>query len=427
MKWIHRTRDDYPNSATKFPPIAVIDVETTGLSKIDRIVEIAVISLDEHLQVENEWTTLVNPMRDVPSRATRIHGLTASDVEIAPTLSDLAGALCLQLSGRVVTGHNVAFDLRMIRNDLARSDVELPEIASFCTLQAAAQVLQGSRTLSGCCAQLGIAATADHSALGDARATTQLVAALTKNYAALSHELAMASAPSWSLPEGMGSSVMTVARKNVLPRRSPGFIRALVDRVSGSAFASPAVTAYMGAIDQALDDLQVTVAERTALIEMASELGLSAQQELEVRESYARQLVQLALRDGRISEEEQTLLNSVGSALGVEQLVLEFLRQPALVPEVHTLVLPRKICFTGDASIVVDGVEWSREVARRISASHGITALDSVTKSCEMLVAGDTASMSAKAQKARAAGIPVVSVSEFLNMLKVEFIEFEEV
>ena len=55
---------------------AVIDVETTGLHNQDRIVEIAIVTLDQDLTVVDEFDTLVDPGRDVGP--TGIHGITAS-------------------------------------------------------------------------------------------------------------------------------------------------------------------------------------------------------------------------------------------------------------------------------------------------------------------------------------------------------------
>ena len=38
---------------------AVIDFETTGLSSSDRVIEIGVAFLDEHLQIEKTWDSLL--------------------------------------------------------------------------------------------------------------------------------------------------------------------------------------------------------------------------------------------------------------------------------------------------------------------------------------------------------------------------------
>lgn len=58
----------------------VLDLETTGLfpQKHDRILEIGVVSVSEDGDVLDEWSTLINPGRDVGP--TSIHGITARDV-----------------------------------------------------------------------------------------------------------------------------------------------------------------------------------------------------------------------------------------------------------------------------------------------------------------------------------------------------------
>ncbi|CAM5572207.1 hypothetical protein STENM327S_05916 [Streptomyces tendae] len=54
---------------------AVVDVETTGLARDDRIISAAVYRLDARGEVEDHWYTLVNPQRD--PGPVWIHGLTS--------------------------------------------------------------------------------------------------------------------------------------------------------------------------------------------------------------------------------------------------------------------------------------------------------------------------------------------------------------
>ena len=62
------------------------DVETTGLFKNDRIVEIAFVAFCDGKVLE-EWSTLINPLRDVSK--SNIHGITASMVSTAPLFEDV--------------------------------------------------------------------------------------------------------------------------------------------------------------------------------------------------------------------------------------------------------------------------------------------------------------------------------------------------
>ena len=70
--------------------IAVVDVETTGLSpwRHDRIVEIAIVLVSPDGEIHAEYETLVNPKRDLGP--TRIHQISASDVLRAPSFTDVA-------------------------------------------------------------------------------------------------------------------------------------------------------------------------------------------------------------------------------------------------------------------------------------------------------------------------------------------------
>src|SRR4030042_6856342 len=93
---------------------AVIDVETTGLfpRKNDRIVEVAVVTVTGRGEVLGEYATLLNPGRDLGP--VDIHGIRGSDVVSAPRFQDVAGDLVDRLSGSVVAGHNLRFDLDFV-------------------------------------------------------------------------------------------------------------------------------------------------------------------------------------------------------------------------------------------------------------------------------------------------------------------------
>ena len=73
------------------PRIAVVDVETTGLSprRHDRILEIGIVVIAATGEVEFEYETLVNPRRDVGP--TSIHQITAEQLVDAPTGGLLGG------------------------------------------------------------------------------------------------------------------------------------------------------------------------------------------------------------------------------------------------------------------------------------------------------------------------------------------------
>ena len=82
------------------PGFAVIDFETTGLfpGGQDRVVEVAVVHVDDRGAVTGQWDTLVNPERDLGPQ--HIHQIRAAEVMGAPTFPQIAGELVDLLAGR---------------------------------------------------------------------------------------------------------------------------------------------------------------------------------------------------------------------------------------------------------------------------------------------------------------------------------------
>ncbi|MEZ4517501.1 MAG: exonuclease domain-containing protein [Chloroflexota bacterium] len=92
-----------------------IDVETTGLDPVqDEIIEVAAITFSD-AAITDEFTSLVNPRRDIPPFITQLTGITPAMVTNAPTMQALHAALKRTLSDHVLIGHNVGFDLGFLR------------------------------------------------------------------------------------------------------------------------------------------------------------------------------------------------------------------------------------------------------------------------------------------------------------------------
>lgn len=156
---------------------AVVDTETTGFAAggSDRIVEIAVVHLDEHGVVTDEWCTLVNPARDLGPQ--HIHRISAAEVWHAPTFAEIAGALAAQLEHRVLVAHNLSFDARFLAAEYGRLGVELPT-TGLCTMKLAPLYLpdRAGRSLRACCDAADVPLLDAHSALYDAHAAAGLFA-----------------------------------------------------------------------------------------------------------------------------------------------------------------------------------------------------------------------------------------------------------
>ncbi len=156
----------------------VIDVETTGLvpEKHDRVVEIGLVYVSHSGEVQDQWSTLVNPGRDVGP--TDIHGVSASDVHGAPTFRDIAPYVLRAVSGRTIVAHNVTFDLRFLAAEMVRAGIPLTKLplSGVCTMQWAPAYLRSpSRRLVDCCLASGVKVGDAHSAGADALATALLL------------------------------------------------------------------------------------------------------------------------------------------------------------------------------------------------------------------------------------------------------------
>ena len=159
---------------------AVVDVETTGgsPSRGDRITEVAVVEVRDGIISESEdFRTLVNPGRTIPSFITGLTGITDEMVADAPFFEDIAQELYDHLDGRVFVAHNVAFDWRFVSAQLGDAIGQLPDGPRLCTVQMARRLAPElhRRNLDSVASHFGISNHGRHRAYGDALATAQIL------------------------------------------------------------------------------------------------------------------------------------------------------------------------------------------------------------------------------------------------------------
>jgi DNA polymerase-3 subunit epsilon len=153
---------------------AVVDVETTGLARNDRIVSAAVYRLDAHGTVEDHWYTTVNPQRD--PGPVWIHGLTSEMLADAPLFPQIAEEFAERLSGRVLVAHNAVFDWNMIAREYARAQLTAPVRQRLCTIALAKELAlpRPNFKLESLAAHYGVAQRHAHHALDDARVLAEV-------------------------------------------------------------------------------------------------------------------------------------------------------------------------------------------------------------------------------------------------------------
>jgi DNA polymerase III subunit epsilon len=377
------------------PQFAVVDVETTGVGNKDRIVEVAVVVLDENLAIVDEYDTLIDPMRDVGP--IDVHGITPSMLANAPTFEEVSAAVRDRIHDRVLVAHNLVFDQRMIRNEYARLHAELIPGTGVCTLR------QTGETLSLACKTYGVELESCHRALADARATAGLLQRVFED----SPETESARVENLTYP----LNPRTLRRE----ANSNGELPVLARLVSATRYPTSegALLSYLNALDWVLDDLVVTDEERSHLEDLIDELGLTAEDVADANSKYLASMIRAAWRDEIITKEENWLIQKVAELLNVRDFDIPEVTEAVADPS--SIAVGTRVCFTGTA-VDQHGNKISRSDLESIAANAGLQPVSSVTKkNCDLLVAADPSTQSGKAGNARKYGIPIFSVDQFLN------------
>ena len=100
----------------------LFDTETTGLDPLlgDRVIEIAALELENELPTGRQFHVLLDPERDIPEEASRIHGITAADIAGKPRFAAIADELLGFLAEDPLIAHNAPFDFGFLNAELAR-------------------------------------------------------------------------------------------------------------------------------------------------------------------------------------------------------------------------------------------------------------------------------------------------------------------
>ncbi len=161
---------------------AILDIETTGGSpKTEKITEIAIFFHDGE-KVISEWSTLLNPEKNIPYFITGLTGITNEMVADAPKFYEVARELVERTENHTIVGHNVNFDYSFIKSEFKRLGFEYDR-KTLCTVKLSRKILPGhkSYSLGKICKDLGITIMDRHRAAGDALATVKLFEMLQDN------------------------------------------------------------------------------------------------------------------------------------------------------------------------------------------------------------------------------------------------------
>lgn len=149
--------------------MAIIDCETTGgKATKDRIIEIAIIIVDQGMIIE-KWQSFINPKRFIPPWITEITGIQQSQVEQAPTFEEIWPQIEQRLEGRVLVAHNARFDYGFIKNEVNRLQQSY-SAKTLCSVKLSRQLypLAKKHSLDAIIQRLGCHVENRHRAMDDA-------------------------------------------------------------------------------------------------------------------------------------------------------------------------------------------------------------------------------------------------------------------
>ena len=187
-------------------PVACVDLETTGgTAESHRIIEVGIVLLDGGVVVE-QWSSLVNPARRIPSSIEAFTGITNDMVADAPGFADLRDEVRRRLAGRLFVAHNARFDYGFVRSEFRRLG-ERFAAPVLCTvrLSRALHDAPGRHNLDALIERHGLECADRHRALGDAAVLPPLLAALEAQAGV----------------ERMESAIAELARESRLPPHLP--------------------------------------------------------------------------------------------------------------------------------------------------------------------------------------------------------------
>lgn len=166
--------------------IVVLDAETSGFQAgIDRMLSLSVLPvLGSRIRVPAMRSWMIYQPDAAVNPATLVHGILPSETAAGRPEAEVLREVAPVLSGAVLVGHHISFDLRMLNAALERNfGMKLRNVAVDTAMMAMSQLEAFHRTgyanqrppsLEEVCSQLEIDMVERHTAAGDAFTTAQV-------------------------------------------------------------------------------------------------------------------------------------------------------------------------------------------------------------------------------------------------------------
>lgn len=166
----------------------IFDTETTGLSpqKGDRLVEIGAVEMINGALTGKTFHVYVNPERDMPIEAYRVHKISAEFLQDKPVFADpsIGQAFVDFVQDDVLVAHNASFDMGFVQFELKKAGLPTLPGQVVDTVKIARKRFPGSpASLDALCSRFAIDTAQrerdGHGALLDARLLAEVYIELT--------------------------------------------------------------------------------------------------------------------------------------------------------------------------------------------------------------------------------------------------------
>lgn len=163
----------------------MFDTETTGLDPLtgDRVIEVACLELHRDLPTGERLHLLIDPERDIPEEASRVHGMTRADLRGKPRFAEVSDELLAFMGDAPLVAHNAPFDFGFLDAEFARLGLPALDRGRMVdTLALAKARFPGlPNSLDALCRRFGIdlSERTSHNALLDCRLLADVYVELT--------------------------------------------------------------------------------------------------------------------------------------------------------------------------------------------------------------------------------------------------------
>ncbi len=205
-----------------------LDTETTGLKPQEghRIIEIGAVELINRIPTGKTFQAYINPERDIPEEAVRVHGLTEDFLADKPKFAEIVHGFLDFIGDAALVIHNAEFDRAFLNRELTLLGMEEhlipPERCIDTLLMARRRHPLAQNSLDALCRRFGIdnSRRTVHGALLDAEILAEVYLELTGGRQ-IGLSLSGADTPRKALSRGAPAPAEAGARRRERPRPLP--------------------------------------------------------------------------------------------------------------------------------------------------------------------------------------------------------------